>query len=354
MKSVSIPRKRNSSVELLRIIAMSMVLLTHYNWSMLGANVEKVAFEGSGVFRIIFESCIVICVNLFLLISGFYSIKFKLRSVFNIGILVASVLLIQFLWTYFVGPHIGHEAPGKITPGAFVGIFLFISSSDYFVVDYLFLMFLSPILNSFIDKYDEKVIPYVIALFCIETWFECVLPNKWFGFNEGYSIVHFVLMYLLARCLYLKRDCLSKFRPERWLFVYFLCVIINSVLYTNGVHFSFYYSNPFVVIEAISFFMLFANREFYNKIINWIASGTFAVYILHRYNPIHDWLKYLDNMLYSTDIYIVYIMKSLPVLIILFFSSILYDKVLDLVRKPILSFCDYIETKYLSFVKQVQ
>ena len=41
-------KERNSSVELLRIIAMAMVLLTHYNWSMLGAARSYVDFDTVG------------------------------------------------------------------------------------------------------------------------------------------------------------------------------------------------------------------------------------------------------------------------------------------------------------------
>jgi peptidoglycan/LPS O-acetylase OafA/YrhL len=44
----------------------------------------------------------------------------------------------------------------------------------------------------------------------------------------------------------------------------------------------FAYSNPIVVLQAIGLLVFFANLKIKcNKVINWIASSSFAVYLLH-------------------------------------------------------------------------
>ena len=41
------------------------------------------------------EAPLLICVNLFIIISGYYGLKLKLRNIINIGILVSSVFLLN-------------------------------------------------------------------------------------------------------------------------------------------------------------------------------------------------------------------------------------------------------------------
>ena len=90
-------KQRNSSIEVLRIIAMAFVLLTHWNWSMLkrgGVNFEEQAYIVKYLHCLI-EAPLLICVNLFIIISGYYGLKLKLRNIINIGILVSSVFLLN-------------------------------------------------------------------------------------------------------------------------------------------------------------------------------------------------------------------------------------------------------------------
>ena len=95
-------KQRNSSVEILRIIAMTFVLLTHWNWSMLkrgGVNFEEQVFIVKYLHCLI-EAPLLICVNLFIIISGYYGLKLKIRNIVNIGILVSSVFLLNIFTFY--------------------------------------------------------------------------------------------------------------------------------------------------------------------------------------------------------------------------------------------------------------
>ena len=77
---------RLSNFELLRIVAMLLVLLLHCNYSVFGlvtqTDIESDAFVS--FFRIFSEQACLVCVNIFVLISGWFGIKFSYKCVANI------------------------------------------------------------------------------------------------------------------------------------------------------------------------------------------------------------------------------------------------------------------------------
>lgn len=90
--------KRESNFELLRIIAMMMVLLVHANYLSLGRPTPEAISNapfGSFIQSFAQQLCI-ICVNLFILISGWFKIKvsFKGLASFLFQILFYNVLII--------------------------------------------------------------------------------------------------------------------------------------------------------------------------------------------------------------------------------------------------------------------
>ena len=91
-------KRRDSNFELLRIVAMVLVMLVHVNYAALGGvtHEELLATPWTGFVRILCEQLCIICVNLFILLSGWFGIRptlGKLASllfqVLFIGIVVA-------------------------------------------------------------------------------------------------------------------------------------------------------------------------------------------------------------------------------------------------------------------------
>lgn len=87
---------RQSSYELLRIIAMFFVLVVHSDFLAIGVpsseNLNNNAIPT--LTRIGFESISIISVNLFVLISGWFGIRFSLKGL--------AKLLFQCLFVYYV------------------------------------------------------------------------------------------------------------------------------------------------------------------------------------------------------------------------------------------------------------
>ena len=184
-------KNRNSSIELYRILATFAVIIVHFNgWFVECGIPVRYNLSDPSIFRtgqMIIESATIICVNMFLIISGYFGIKLRLSSLIRIG------LLLLFIRVPFFFLNVAYV--GSFNLRSFIGSFLVFSAAGYFIQCYLMLMFLSPMLNSFVDKYGRRILPWTISLLAIEFYFDAIRgPMECLGIMRGYAITHFVLM----------------------------------------------------------------------------------------------------------------------------------------------------------------
>lgn len=329
-------KDRNSSIELYRIIATFTVLIVHFNGLFVDMP-ERFDFTNPTPFRIgqtIIESATCICVNMFLLISGYFGIRLKLQSVLKILLLLFFIYIPSYIWECYLNPSFLNYRE------LIYNNFLIISKSGYFIQCYLMLMFLSPALNAFIEKKGKEILYWVIAFFLIEVWFEYIRGIEYLGFGKGYSIMHFILMYVIARCLFLFSDDIRKIKVYYWIIGYLFFSILLIISYILDLPNTFKYSNPIVILSSICSFLPFTYLKFQNKIVNWIAISTFAVYIIQVTNPTHRYIVYLDNYVLQNFSYSYYLLIISCIILLFFIACILYDKLCQLFIMPIIVFVD--------------
>ena len=77
---------RQSNFELLRLIAMMMVLLLHCNYACLGeADINEIRQHPLTAYvRVFLEHACLSGVNIFILISGWFGIKFRPRGIISL------------------------------------------------------------------------------------------------------------------------------------------------------------------------------------------------------------------------------------------------------------------------------
>lgn len=75
--------KRQSNIELLRIVAMFLVLVVHADFMALGEPTfdEMNTQPLPSVIRVFIQSCAIVCVNVFVLISGWFGVRPNVKSV---------------------------------------------------------------------------------------------------------------------------------------------------------------------------------------------------------------------------------------------------------------------------------
>lgn len=323
-KSISIERKkeRDSSIELFRILATFAVLLVHFTGWFVGGISNPYDSSLDLSFRIgqmFIEALNVVCVNCFLIISGWYGMKLKFNTIWKIYTIIVFIYipfqLAEFLYT------------GNFSIRLLIDNALVFTRESYFVQCYTMLLFLSPIINTFIEKYGKKALNYVLLFWSIEIIMEAIWDNKTLGFEDGYSLIHFILIYMLARMANLYKEEIMKIKRLNWILGYFVCVIFICIQHLISYKHTWDYSNPIVVLESFCLFFPFLYKSFYNKWINWIASSTFAVYIMHTCNPLLGIIWKADNYLLNNYDYFIYLPCYLTLIVITFIICILYDKI---------------------------
>lgn len=332
---------RQSNIELLRLIIMFFVLVLHTNYLSIGEphinEISSIEF----IIRNFIESFNFIAVIVFVLISGYFSIRLKRESIANyIFIVIFYSVGLRILW--LLGSIIFDY---KTNIPYFIESFFFLSNSSWFVLDYLMLMLFSPMLNLFVEHTSKKslLVTIVIILF-VSTWFGILGKYDLFGCNRGYSslaeyengfsFLTFITIYLIGRYIKLYVvDRQYKMRMSRCVLSYFLWGGLtltlslaasylgkgNSVVYT--------YSNPAFIFAAISFFLMFLKLRINSSIINKLAVSTFAVYLIHS-NPVIIY-KYIDwfKFLHANNSFFMYLLYVFISCLVIFMVSILLDQV---------------------------
>lgn len=273
---------RESNFELLRIIAMLLVLVVHITGGVLGLpdRASLSSLPQTGV--IFFESVGIICVNLFVLVSGYFGIRTTGRK-------IAKYLLI--CGTYGVGVSLYFAL---LTNQSVMSVkwwtdnLLFISHTDlWFVSCYFYLMLLCPLLNAGIDNLSKNELRMtLISLLVISCWF------GWWNEGRvnlsGYNLVQMVTLYVTGRYIRLYGSDIIATKPLKTRYIAILAYLISlaAIMFSTALlscKKGFAYNPPFVLSASVAFFYIFATIHFRSRLINGVAVGAFAVYLIHKH-----------------------------------------------------------------------
>lgn len=327
---------RKSNFELLRLISMFFVLVLHANYLSIDAPIYMEVSAPEFAIRHFIESFTFIAVDVFILISGYFSIRPSIKSVSNllfscffysIGIRVVYLLV---CWS------ISKEVPNNLE-----NPFLFISNSVWFVADYLMLVVFAPILNAFIDHTPKKTSITTVAFMIIFAVYFGMVRSSLIEYISGFSFITFIIIYLIGRILHQNQDWIKKHIKNSYifggyllgLFAYYGAVVVRSMMghecYLEhlGECLLFSYTNPILILTAVCFFWLFAQKEFYSTKINTLAKSTFAILLIHTNSEVMD--LYNEFFMYAHEHFTfgTYITVMLCACIFVFWASILIDQI---------------------------
>ena len=238
-----------------------------------------------------FESLGIIGVNCFIFISGWFGIKLKIKGLFNLLFQCGYFYIFIAVIFYLIG----------LTSFEFSHMKRFIFVDDWFIVSYLLLMILTPVLNTFVDNISRTIFRNILILYYIFA-FTYGTFSSFSAFNGGYTTIFFVGYYLLIRYIRLYKPRFAS-KPIWFDFmIYLLTSILLCLLYRYQVPVlgQFTYLNPLVIISSVSFSLIFTKFSYKNKIINWFASSAFSIYLLHGVPGIIEPFKNMFKQLFST------------------------------------------------------
>ena len=280
-------KQRLSNIEVLRLLAMLYVLVVHADFIALGA--PKVADFAvcpiDALLQYVFESFAICCVDVFVLISGWFGIRFNLRK---LGAFLFQVLFFSFgifLLAAFVVPKKALGLEGLKS------VFLFNGGDYWFIKAYLLLMVLAPMLNTFCERASRiefrTVLMVYLAIQFLYGWLQPASVN--FTMN-GCTALSFIGLYLIGRYLKLYRPKCTRFQMRTDGLIYLaLCLfitLVSFVLLRFGIRITLdsrllNYGCPVVVFSAVFLLLFFSKWDFHSNVVNKMSQSCLAVYLLH-------------------------------------------------------------------------
>lgn len=274
--------RRQSNLELLRIVAMMFIVFLHANYTSLGkVGIEEIESAPiSSFIRVLLEVLCVGGVNIFIFISGWFGIRPSFKGAMS---LIFQVLFFTvFVLAIFVG------IDQHIDPIELKDVLMF-RNLYWFMQPYLILYILAPVLNSFIANSKMSTI-----ISCLGAFFIAQFYFGWIGnsseFGQGQSTLSFIGLYLLARFLKLYAHSYLPNSIGKNLLLYlgisFVPIVIFylSTFMWNGQHFGMLsYASPFIILASIFIFRAFTLVEINSSKVNYVAGSIFVVYLLHMH-----------------------------------------------------------------------
>lgn len=258
---------RQSNFELLRIVCMYNILLCHLlfhgcNGLQLNPCVSKVS--------VVIEAFLSFHVNAFLLISGYFGIRFHFKSLLKFILPCAFYSVLIYLLFEWSGDHLNSiNIKGLLKRFAFICR----DSPWWFVEKYFYLFLTAPIFNIALKYSKKRELQIILVLLLLVNIGIGGVMHSDFNRN-GFCYNHFVLMYMLG-------GYIARFGIELKSSRLILGYIFTSILIVLPPHIVRGYVNPFVIIQAICVFLLFEKMRFQSRWINYLAASTFSVYLIH-------------------------------------------------------------------------
>lgn len=301
------PILRQSNMELLRMVAMFLVLVVHADYLALGAptvfEVQNASL--SSFMRIWTESLSLVCVNVFILISGYFGIKPTVKSISLLGFQIIFYQLLIYMILILCG-NVDFNIKDFFWS-------LIPTRSGWFVSAYFGLILISPILNCFVNKTTKNELRNYILIFYIVQSLGGWLTWELSMFDNGYSTVSFIGLYLIGRYVkkYFCTIGYSNFKYYAFggyltstslsaIIMYIVLKYIHneSLRERMQIYFMSYVAIQ-TVFASICLLLLFSRLQFQSKIVNQISISTFAVYLIHTNPMISSYylsiIRYIDQ-----------------------------------------------------------
>ena len=161
------------------------------------------------------------------------------------------------------------------------------------------------------------------------------------GANQGFSVISFVHIYLLAQYIkkYVDLDKIKKYSLVVYLgsslLIFLLALFSISYASETGIIKTFAYNNPLVLISAVSFFFCFKQLKLQSKLINNVSAYVLGIYLFHD----HPLMRaYLIDGLYSVSKHASAYMHFLGLLaatLLVFLAGLVVDKLRAFLLTPI-------------------
>ena len=305
---------RMANIELLRIIAMVMVVIMHFLYHSgslmeVGSPLSSVRVIGT-----LLEMFCLVAVNTYVFISGYFGVKESFKP-------SKAVALLCQIWFYSLLIPLVLSAAGVPTVGYGEGSFniyglvqyLFpIETEHYwFATAYLAMYLFVPFLAAGMRKMKKRELQILLAMLLVFFSLEkTILPLYLATDRYGYDFGWFLCLFVAAGYIRLYGIPWLEKRPHAAGLYVLSCVLIWLLAMASNtlgseietfIHYAnmlYTYNHLLCVTGAVSLFYMFKNLRIkegrFAKAVRTLAPYTFGVYLLHEHVLVrYEWMKWL-------------------------------------------------------------
>jgi len=337
--AIKTEKQRNSAIELLRIIAMLMIVFHHFAvhggfaYSDAEVSIPRLWY---GLIMMGGKTGS----NIFVLISGYFMIGATEKKV-NISKIVKFWGQVVF-YSFFLWLILGLMGIGELGIKSAISNILPISFSQWwFASEYFILLLISPFLNVVLNRLEKEQYQKVVLVLLVIL---SIIPTITTCYYQFGNTLWFVTLYSIAGYVRLhgsNRRSAKAYLITGMIFIAltFASCAIFMVLGTKRTvfaeHVFYFYGQEKFNIFIISYCLFRAFEKMQikeNKVINIISSATFGVYLIHDYPQMREvlWSNIFANVKYQNSPSLIWY-SVLAVVVVFAVCSII-----DLCRKKII------------------
>lgn len=335
---ISTNNKRESGVELFRIIGIFLIVVSHVIQtlesdfsSLVGfndyyVNISQPTFNIQVLFCGILRYSGVVGNSMFFICSAWYLIDKKQTNVKKVFRMLGEIWFISILWLITTLLFTNFELSQEHIVFSFTPS---LRMNNWYLTLYMMFCFIFPFLNILIkhlSKRQHLIVAIVLLITCIVMPFKVTFPysSDLLLWVAVYFIVAYLKIYSLEICNNIK---INRIILISFLLFQLLLIILGNYLslYTDIIHITITHwltnFNLYILLFVFAAFNLFRNKRFYSSKINYLASFSMLVYIIHEnkifrqyYRPtIWQWI----HLYLGYDLLILWVLLYVCILFIL-------------------------------------
>lgn len=359
MKSNCQNKSRNSSVELIKIFAILMIVLSHstpdyadktsesyVNLSCASSNLQILIAVIIGILGQVGNCIFIVCSSYFLVDCYHVNTK-KILSVIIDTVLISIIFLLIFMVC-------GYELELK---EIIKQLFPILFQNNWYITAYIIMLFICPYINIILKFAETKKLVFLVSVLTFfymlvdSVYPEAYFCNKLISFISIYTLVGFIKKY--------HNDYMIKITKTNLSVLIIFGLLLLAIISFNyiGLHISiigirlasiFRFNNPIIVAFCIILLYSCLNKHFVVKQINNLSGISLYIYIIHENALVADKIK----PLYWEFVFDHFTYKCLIVLILaLAFISLLISCIggfvyINTIKKLSQSFAYFIDKKF--------
>lgn len=277
---------RDSNFELLRIFAIMLVIVSHFNvhsyWMIGGVSDFSLNLFMKFLFSV---GCIANII--FIILTGYFMVKSRIKIQKIISLILEmyfySIIILLFAKFIFNMEVSWTDLRSSLLPFPF---------GNWFVVAYIVLYLLIPFINKAVENFGRKQLLELICT-CLLVFSIMPILTSWAFFS---NFVVFPVAYLIGAYIKLYVGEINKKRVTKYLVVtvaliacsialiYGTALILQKPeLVKHSTYFLVKNSSPLVIAAATFIFLIFRDAKVKpSKIINRLASSVLGIYLIHE------------------------------------------------------------------------